>query len=91
MFGAINQHPQLVGMTVCWHLTFERYVQLRGKQPAHFGHVVIITVDSVVHLFFTILPFARAVWRMPGYVRHSSGQRGCPGLIWRNENGQKKG
>lgn len=44
--------------------------------------MVIITVDSVVHLFFAILPFARAVRRRrPSYVGHSNGQGGCPGLI----------
>lgn len=62
------------------NFNFESHLQLSGKQSAHFGHVVIITVDSVVHLFFTILPFAWAVWR-PSYVGHTSGQGGCPGLI----------
>lgn len=62
-------------------VTSERHLQLSGKQSAHFGHVVIITVDSVVHLFFAVLPFAWAVWRRPTYVGDSSGQGGCPGLI----------
>jgi len=53
------------------------YLQLSGKQSAHFGNVVIVTVDSVVRLFFAVLPFAWAVWRRPSYL----GLGGCPGLI----------
>ena len=64
-----------------YSLTFERHLQLSSKQSAHFGHVVIITVDPVVHLFFAILPFAWAVWRRPSYVGHGRGQGGRPGLI----------
>lgn len=68
-------------ITITYALIFERHLQLSGKQSAHFGHVVVITVDSVVHLFFAILSLAWAVWRRPSYVGHSSGQGGRPGLI----------
>lgn len=61
--------------------TSDRHLQLSGKQSAHFGHMVVITVNSVIHLFFAILPFAWTVWRRPSYVGHASGQGGCPGLI----------
>lgn len=71
-------------------LTFERHIQLSGKQSAHFGHVVIITVDPVVHLFFAIFPFAWAVWRWPSYVGHGRGQGGRPGLICGKGTGSKK-
>lgn len=65
--------------------------QLSGKQSAHFGHVVIITVDTVIHLFFTVLPLAWAVWRRRSYAGHSSGQGRCPGLICRTKIGNNNG
>lgn len=56
------------------------HLQLRGKQSAHFGHVVFITADSVFHLFISVLAFARTV-RRRRRVRHGRGQGWRPGLI----------
>lgn len=58
------------------------HLQLSGEQSAHFSHMVFITVDSVLHLFFSILPFVWTV-RRPGYGGHSSRRVQNPGLIWR--------
>lgn len=59
------------------------HLQLSGEQSAHFSHMVFITVDSVLHLFFPILAFVWTVRRRPGYGGHSSRRVQDPGLIWR--------
>lgn len=65
------------------------HLQLRGKQSAHFGHVIFFTADSVIHLFISVFAFARTV-RRPRHVDHSSGQGWRPGLIC-NAGVYKKG
>lgn len=61
-----------------WSVAF--YLQLRCKQSAHFGHVVVVTVDPVVHLFVAVFTLAGAVRRRRSYAGHSSGQGWRPGL-----------
>lgn len=62
-------------------LSSRRTCQMSSKHSAHFGHVVVITVESVFHLFVPILSFVWAVWGRPSYGGHSSRQGGDPGLI----------